>query len=46
MNKNQVCNWLIDNGLITDNRPESVSGAMEILFTIKKDTEIVPIHRS
>jgi hypothetical protein len=39
LNKNQVCNWLIDNGLITDKKPESVSEAMEILFTIKKDTE-------
>lgn len=39
LNKNQVCNWLIDNSLITDKKPESVSEAMEILFTIKKDTE-------
>lgn len=39
LNKKQVCNWLIDNGLITDKKPESVSEAMEILFTIKKDME-------
>lgn len=39
LNKSKVCNWLINNGLIANKKPKTVLEAMEILFTIKNDTQ-------
>jgi hypothetical protein len=39
MDKIKTCNWLISNGLIADKKPDSISQASQILFTIKNDTE-------
>lgn len=39
LDKLQICNWLIDNGFLLEEKPKKEEEAIEILLKIEKDTE-------